>query len=58
MIHAIILIIIGIALMLSGIWEQRLFTIVLGAVIELVGWGWFFLKWRALKKEERMDNNE
>lgn len=58
MIYALILIIVGIAVALSGVWEQNLFTIMLGAVLELIGWGWFIIKWRSAKKQGQLDNNE
>lgn len=58
MIYALILIIVGIAVALSGVWEQNLLTIMLGAVLELIGWGWFIIKWRSAKKQGQLDNNE
>ncbi|WP_417682971.1 hypothetical protein [Pseudidiomarina aquimaris] len=58
MIYALILIVIGIAVALSGVWEQSLFTIMLGALLEVIGWVWFFIKWRSAKKEGQLDNNE
>ncbi|RUO50541.1 hypothetical protein CWE21_00100 [Pseudidiomarina aquimaris] len=58
MIYALILIVIGIAVALSGVWEQNLFTIMLGALLEVIGWVWFFIKWRSAKKEGQLDNNE
>ena len=58
MIYALILIVIGIAVALSGVWEQNLFTIMLGAFLELFGWGWFIIKWRSAKKQGQLDNNE
>ncbi|MGQ4275676.1 TRADD-N-associated membrane domain-containing protein [Pseudidiomarina sp. E22-M8] len=58
MIYAIIIIIVGIAVFFSGIWEQSLVTIILGALLELIGWVSFFFKWRAAKKQGNMTKND
>lgn len=58
MIYAIIIIVIGIALFLSGIWEQNLATIILGAVFEVVGWISFIFKWHAAKKQGQIKKDE
>lgn len=58
MIYALILIVIGIAVVLSGVWEQNLLTIVLGLFIELVGWVGFWITWRSAKKQGHMHNND
>ncbi|MBY6062811.1 hypothetical protein CWI80_08675 [Pseudidiomarina sediminum] len=58
MIYALILIVIGFAVVLSGVWEQNLVTIVLGLFIEIVGWVGFWITWRAAKKQGNMHNND
>ena len=58
MINALILIVIGIAVFFSGIWEQNLFTIILGLLLEAGGWILFVLKWRSAKQKGNLDNNE
>ncbi|WP_411368943.1 hypothetical protein [Pseudidiomarina salilacus] len=58
MINAFILIVIGLALFFSGIWEQNLFTIILGLLLEAGGWILFVLKWRSAKQKGNLDNNE
>lgn len=58
MIYAIIIIVIGIAVFFSGIWEQNLATIILGALLEVVGLVSFFFKWHAAKKQGNMKKDE
>ncbi|CAB0150227.1 hypothetical protein PSI9734_00785 [Pseudidiomarina piscicola] len=51
MIYAIIVIVIGVAVFFSGIWEQNLSTIILGALLEGGGWLGFYIAWRAAKNK-------
>ncbi|WP_157980348.1 hypothetical protein [Pseudidiomarina taiwanensis] len=54
MISALIIAVIGFAVMLSGIWEQQLWVIILGVFMQLFGVIWFRLSWN---KQAREDNN-
>ena len=58
MIFPLLVAVIGFAAMLSGIWEQTLTTIIVGVVMQLVGWIWFYLAWRKAKKQGHMHKNE
>lgn len=58
MIYGSILIVIGLAVFFSGIWEQSLFTMILGLVIDAVGSIMFFIHWRSAKQKGNLDNNE
>lgn len=51
MIYPLILAVVGFAAMLSGIWEQTLSTIIVGIILQVVGWIWFFLVWRKEKQK-------
>ncbi|WP_417658879.1 hypothetical protein [Pseudidiomarina sp.] len=58
MIYPLLLAVIGFAAMLSGVWEQNLTTIMVGIVMQLVGWIWFFIAWRKQKKQGQTHKNE
>lgn len=58
MIFPLLLAVIGFAAMLSGIWEQTLATIIVGVVMQFVGWIWFYLAWRKAKQQGHMHKNE
>lgn len=51
MIYPLILAVIGFATMLSGIWEQVSSTIIVGVIMQVVGWIWFLLAWRKEKQK-------
>ncbi|GAB3293810.1 hypothetical protein [Pseudidiomarina andamanensis] len=51
MIYPLILAVIGFATMLSGIWEQAISTIIVGVVMQVVGWIWFLIAWRKEKQK-------
>ncbi|MDN7124075.1 hypothetical protein [Pseudidiomarina terrestris] len=58
MIYGIIIVVVGIALFLSGIWEQNLVTIILGALLGVAGWIGFTFKWHAAKKQGQQKKDE
>ncbi|MDT7524691.1 MULTISPECIES: hypothetical protein [Idiomarinaceae] len=58
MIYAILILVIGFAAMLSGVWEHNLVTIIIGLVMQAGGAIGFFISWRKAAKQGHINNND
>lgn len=58
MLIPLLVVVIGFAALLSGVWEQNWVTISIGIVLMFAGWLVFFINWRKTAKQGKINNHE
>lgn len=58
MLAAIVMVVIGLASLLSGVWEHNYFTTSIGVVLMLMGWFSFYVNWRKHAKAGQINNDK
>jgi len=55
MILPLLVVVIGFAALMSGVYEENLATMIIGAVLMLAGWGTFRWRWYKQKKKNNKE---
>ncbi|HET8816523.1 MAG TPA: hypothetical protein VFM61_03640 [Pseudidiomarina sp.] len=58
MLIPLLVVVVGFAALLSGVWEQNWVTISIGVVLMFAGWLVFFIHWRKTAKQGNINNHE
>lgn len=58
MLIPLLVVVVGFAALLSGVWEKNWVTISIGVVLMFAGWLVFFINWRKVAQQGKINNHE